>query len=78
MGICGFPAFYDKCYYSAIKQLLGKHGFEIIEIKLSYYQSRYFNFFFPLFLISVIYEILLMVMGVKDLCAYILVVARKK
>jgi len=77
-GISGFPAFYDKCYYSAIKLLLGKHGFEIIDIHFSYYQSRYFIFFLPLFLISALYEILLRTIKIKNLCAYILVVARKK
>lgn len=75
---CGFDAFYNKCYYSGIKTLLEQHDFEIIEIYFSYYQSPYFNFLVPLFLISAIYEIILNLINAKNLCAYLLVVARKK
>jgi ubiquinone/menaquinone biosynthesis C-methylase UbiE len=77
-GRTGFPEFYKKCYYTAIKSLLEKHGLEIVFSFLSYYQSHYFRFFVPLFLVSALYEILLEAFGVKDLCAYVLVVARKK
>ncbi len=76
-GILGFPAFYNNCYYSAIKGLLEKHDFEVIETRLSYYQSPYFSFLFPLFIVSALYEVLLYAFGVKNLCAYMLVVARK-
>ena len=76
-GICGFPAFYDNCYYSAIEALLQRHGFEIVKTHLGYYQSPYFGFFFPLFIASAFYEILVQSFGVKNLCAYVLVVARK-
>lgn len=77
-GISGFPAFYDKCYYSAFKSLLEKNGFEIVDIHLSYYQSSYYHFFLPLFLVSAIYDIILEAIGAKNLCAYLLVVATKK
>ncbi len=77
-GISGFPAFYNKCYYSAIKSMLEKSGFEIIDIHFGYYQSGYFSFFFPLFLLSSLCEILLRFLRIKNLCAYLLVVAKKK
>ena len=77
-GLTGFPEFYKKCYYTAIKSLFEKHGLEIVNSYLSYYQSHYFRFFVPLFLVSALYEILLQAFGAKDLCAYVLVVARKK
>lgn len=73
----GFPAFYDNCYYSAIKALLEKHGFEVMEVRLHYYQSRYFTFFFPLYVLSALYELLLYSLKAKNLCAFLLVVARK-
>ncbi len=75
---CGFPAFYDNCYYSAIKALLDKHGFEVVKTHLSYYQSPYFSFFFPLYVVSALYELLIYAFGAKNLCAYVLVVARKR
>ena len=77
-GICGFPSFYKKCYYSAIKSLLERCDFEVVQMHFGFYQSPYFNFFVPLFLLSAIYEILLLVIGAKNLCAYVLVVAKKK
>jgi ubiquinone/menaquinone biosynthesis C-methylase UbiE len=77
-GICGYPAYYNDCYYSAIKRLLERHRFEVVKMRLSYYQSQYFSFFIPLFLVSALYEALLQALEVKNLCAYILVVARKK
>jgi SAM-dependent methyltransferase len=74
----GFPAYYDNCYYSAIKVLLEKHDFKLMKTHLSYYQSRYFGFFFPLFIVSAFYEVLLYALRVKNPCAHLLVVARKR
>jgi ubiquinone/menaquinone biosynthesis C-methylase UbiE len=74
----GFETFYDKCYYSGVKSVFEKNGFEIVDIQVSYYQSGYFSFFLPLFLVSALYEMLLKATKAHDLGAYILVVARKK
>lgn len=76
-GIGGFHASYKECYYSAIESLLCGCGFEVVEIKLGYYQSPYFSFFSPLFLLSCMYELIVYATGSKNLCAYILVIARK-
>jgi SAM-dependent methyltransferase len=77
-GIGGFPAIYDRCYYSAILTLLGRHDFELIDAWVSYYQSMYFGFFAPLFLVIGLYEMMLQLLGWKNLGAYVLVVARRK
>jgi SAM-dependent methyltransferase len=77
-GICGFPAMYNRCYYSAMCKLLLRHDFEIISMESFFYQSGYFDFFLPLFLASVLYQTLVAWLRVKDLCAYLLVVARKR
>lgn len=76
-GIGGFPAKYRECYYSAMEHVLAENGFAIEEMITSYYQSPYFAFFFPLYLLSAGYEMLLRALDAKDLCAYLLVVARK-
>ena len=76
-GICGFPAYYNKCFYSSIKTLLKENGYEIANIYLSYYQASYFKFFIPLFLIMAFYEGFLQFFRAKNLCAYIMVVAKK-
>lgn len=77
-GICGFPAFYDNCYHAALAGHLQAHGFEIEDCRVSYFQSRYFNFLFPVFVCSAAYELLARAAGAPNLAAYLLVVARKR
>ena len=77
-GICGFPAVYNECYFSAIRNLLLNNGFELVDVKPSYYQSQYFDFCFPLFAVSAGYEVLVKLLGLRNLAAYLLVVARRR
>jgi ubiquinone/menaquinone biosynthesis C-methylase UbiE len=77
-GIGGFPALYDRCYYSAILSLLDRHGFKLVDVRVSYYQAMYFSFFAPLFLAIAFYEMIIQLWGWKNLGAYVLVVARKE
>lgn len=77
-GICGFPAFYDRCYDSAVRRLLDAQGFDVEDTRVSYYQSRYYNFFVPAYLLSALYELAVRAAGRRDLGAYLLVVARKR
>jgi SAM-dependent methyltransferase len=77
VGIGGFPAFYDRCYESALTQVLEARGFVVEEMKLGYYQSQYYNFLFPAFLASASYEMLVRSLRARNLAAYVLVVARK-
>lgn len=76
-GICGFPAVYDRCYPSALRTVFEKHGFEIAELRPSYYQSQYYAFFVPAYLLSCLYELTVQFLGLTNLCAHVLVVARK-
>ncbi|GMV94425.1 MAG: hypothetical protein AMXMBFR82_42030 [Candidatus Hydrogenedentota bacterium] len=76
-GILGFPACYDKTYYSAYTRLLEAKQFQIERIDISYSQSGYFSFFLPCFLVSALYEMVVMALGIQNLCAYMIVVARK-
>lgn len=78
LGICGFPAYYNRCYYSAIEELYKNNGFEVESIKTSYFQSQYFRFFMPFYLISALYESLVYKLNLKNLAAYLLIIARKK
>lgn len=77
-GICGFPAFYDRTYASAITQLLERNGFDVADCRVSYYQSRYFDFFVPAYLLSAAYELAVRALHARDLAAYVLVVARRR
>jgi SAM-dependent methyltransferase len=73
----GFEAYYDNCSYRAVQKLLAKHDFELISIETSYYQSNYYAFFAPFFLLSALYEMLIHKLGLRFLCAHILVEAAK-
>lgn len=71
----GFPAYYRDCYYTGIKRLLHESGFKIKEIRCFHFQSHYFNFFLPLFMLSALYEII--TFPIKNLASYLLVIAQK-
>jgi ubiquinone/menaquinone biosynthesis C-methylase UbiE len=71
----GFKAYYERCYFSGIKDLLNKTDFEVIDIKDYHFSSAYFEFFLPLFLISCLYEIC--TQPFKNLASYLLIIARK-
>ena len=73
----GFPAYYNKCFYSSIKSIFQKHGYEIVAIRLNYFQTSYFSFFVPFFIMMALYEMFLQCIRAKNLCAYILIVAKK-
>jgi ubiquinone/menaquinone biosynthesis C-methylase UbiE len=77
-GVGGFPAHYDKCYFSAIKSLFAHYNYQILESRFHYFQSSYFGFFFPFFLISVLYEWVTWTVDAKNLCSFLLIVARKE
>jgi ubiquinone/menaquinone biosynthesis C-methylase UbiE len=76
-GIVGFPAYYDRCYASAITRMHEAHGFELLELRASYYQSDYFHFLVPLYLVSALWDLASYAAGVKNLASYLLLVARK-
>jgi len=78
VGICGFPASYDRCYFTALAGLLTAHEFQIEQHRLRYYRSRYFNFFVPAYLASIAYEVCARATQRRDLAACVLVVARKR
>ena len=71
----GFPAYYRQCYPSAMKRLLQQGGFQIREMVPYYFQSVYFDFFLPFFLVSALYE--LATRGWVDLAAFLLIAAKK-
>lgn len=76
-GECGYHAFYDRCYHSAIRDSVVGSGFELVELRSSFYQSWYVDFFVPLYLASAAYELSARAAGLDDLAAYLLVVARR-
>ncbi|MGI8631532.1 MAG: class I SAM-dependent methyltransferase [Solirubrobacterales bacterium] len=76
-GKLGFPAFYDRCYPSAMERVLVGNGLEVEAMHLGFHQRDYFDFAFPLFAVNSLYELIVFSLGLRDLCAVMLIVARK-
>jgi SAM-dependent methyltransferase len=76
-GTQRFHTWYDRCYASAFRRLLEEHGFQIEDAVVSYYQSHYYGFFVPLYLASVLWELILMAFRARDSAATLFFVARR-
>lgn len=74
---CGFKAYYNKTYHRGVEKNLSIAGFSFIEIKNRYYQSIYFNFFTPIYLISLTYDLINKFIGIKSLSSQLLIIAKK-
>jgi ubiquinone/menaquinone biosynthesis C-methylase UbiE len=77
-GFLGFRTYYDQCTLRAMKRALARHGFEVVDTRVSYYQADYFEFLLPLYLINVVYELIVRRARSTQLAACVLIVARKK
>lgn len=75
---CGFKAYYDHCYPSAMTRLLEKYGFEVVHEEVRYYQSIYYDFFVPLYIVMVLYDLLAAASGIRNLGCQMLFVARRR
>ena len=74
---CGFRAFYDRCYFSAIRTLLATNGFKNPQFVFRYYQSIYFDFFYPLYILMLAYDLLIWLFSARNLACGILVTAER-
>jgi len=57
--------------------LLARHGFENYDFILLYYQSIYFNFFFPLYILMLGYDLIVAALGIRNLASGIVVTAER-
>jgi SAM-dependent methyltransferase len=73
-----FEAKYDHCYHSAVIRLLRKHELEVVAEEIRYYQSRYYDFFVPLYIVMVLYDLLVAAIGIRNLGCHMLFVARRR
>lgn len=76
-GEVGFPAFYKNCTYREILQRLAEVGYTIDRIELRYYQAIYYKFFFPVYLLMLLYDYALWRLDARRLACQILVVAHR-
>lgn len=76
-GNYGFPAYYNRCYLSAVQKLLTCNNFQNEKFILLHYQSIYFNFFFPFFILMLTYDVIVWLLGARNLASGILVRAER-
>lgn len=74
---CGFIAFYDRCYFSAVRRLLARNGLHNARFTFRYYQSIYFDFCFPLYAVMLTYDLLIWVLRIRNLACAMLVSATR-
>jgi SAM-dependent methyltransferase len=74
---CGFIAYYDHCYFSAIRSLLDRNGLQNPQFTFRYYQSIYFDFFLPLYVLMLLYDLGTWFLGIRNLACGILVTATR-
>lgn len=73
----GFTTYYDRCSHSQFTGLLRESGFSIHYAYNSYYSSSYFQFFWPLHVLSILNDLIRSTLSIRDLCAQNLYVAVK-
>jgi SAM-dependent methyltransferase len=73
----GFLAFYNRCYFSAVKEELARNNFVNAQYTLTYYQSLYFTSFFPMYLVMLAYDLVAWGSGIRNLASGILVTAER-
>ncbi|GGA85542.1 hypothetical protein GCM10011369_29470 [Neiella marina] len=76
-GELGFVDYYHHCSYPALTNLFERYGFKINDIHFRYYQSAYYVSFFPVFLLSSIYDWVVWKLGLRRLASQFLIVAEK-
>ena len=74
---CGFVAYYDHCYHSAIRQVIESSGFRNPRFSFRYYQSIYFNFCFPIFALLLVYDLVVWSLRIRNLACAMLVTAER-
>lgn len=77
VGYQGFKAYYDKCSFTAFKRELERRGFRIEYEYASYYSSSYFQFFWPVHVLSIALDLFRQTLSIRDMGSMNLFVVRK-
>jgi SAM-dependent methyltransferase len=76
-GYGGFKAHYNLCTYSSFKKTAESLGYTVEYAYNSYYSSSYFQFFFPLHVVSILLDYVRQILSIRDLASMNLFVLRK-
>lgn len=73
----GFKAYYDLCYDTAIRKAASEAGLTVETAFYDFYSSDYFAFFTPLYALSLLYDHLRYLIGIRNTASYYTFVLRK-
>jgi SAM-dependent methyltransferase len=73
----GFKAYYDRTDYSSFCKLCSRVGFKVIYDLQGYFSSGYFMFFFPLYVLSHLFDLTRFALGIRNLASYNLFLLQK-
>jgi SAM-dependent methyltransferase len=74
---CGFLAYYDHCYFAAVRALIEHNGFQNPSFTFRYYQSIYFDFCFPLYIVMLVYDLFTWIFCIRNLACALLLTAER-
>jgi SAM-dependent methyltransferase len=73
----GFPATYNNCWPSRMREILERNGLEVFGTECCFYQSHYYASFLPVYLCSLAYDMLMKDLNVERMAASACVVGKK-
>jgi SAM-dependent methyltransferase len=74
----GFPATYNNCWPSRMREILERNGLEVVGTKCCFYQSHYYASFLPVYLCSLAYDMLMKALNIERMAASACVFAEKR
>jgi ubiquinone/menaquinone biosynthesis C-methylase UbiE len=78
IGVCGFRAYYDRCYHKALVRACRERGFRVESTSVGYCgSSEYYAILFPAALVSELIELATWLLRARDLGTTLVIVARR-
>jgi SAM-dependent methyltransferase len=65
----GFPATYNNCWPSRMREVLKRNGLQVVGTELCFYQSHYYASFLPLYFCSLAYDMLMKALNIELMAA---------
>ncbi len=76
-NIAGYPAYFNLCSPKEMKWVFEEQGFRNVRVDSFYYAADYFNFFFPLYVLVALWEIICRRLGLMKFCSGFIITAEK-
>jgi SAM-dependent methyltransferase len=73
----GFPASYNNCWPSRMREILKGNGLQVVATELCFYQSHYYSSFLPVYFCSLAYDMLMKALNMERMAASAFILAEK-